>query len=218
MDRDEIEALTETASNYGLKILPQQLNLFRIYLDELLDWNIHMNLTGLSSKGEMVSELFLDSLIPAPHIPARGRMLDVGSGAGFPALPLKIIIPDFNVTLLEADTKKVSFLRHIIRLLKLERIKVIRGRIEKEKDLLSRGGFPLITARALAGLGQTLTWCVPYLCHGGLFVSFLGPRIKEVLKENREIMQNQGVVVHRTIPYFLPGKDTQRNTVIFEKR
>lgn len=218
MDRDDIEVLCETASNYGVKILPQQLDLFRIYLEELCDWNLHMNLTGLSSRREMVNELFLDSLIPTSHIPASGKMLDVGSGAGFPALPLKIIIPNLDITLLEANTKKVSFLRHIIRLLKLKHILVIRGRIEKDKGRFRKGEFPLITARALARLGQTLIWCVPYLCRGGLLVSFLGPRAKEVLKENREIMQNQGIVLQETIPYFLPEKKTQRNTVIFRKR
>lgn len=214
---DEIGALTETASNYGVKILPSQLDLFRIYLDELWDWNLHMNLTGLSSRREMVIELFLDSLIPAPFIPTRGRMLDVGSGAGFPAVPLKIYIPSLKITLLEANSKKVSFLRHVIRLLGLKQIDVIQGRIEKDNGRLSHGGFPLITARALAGLGQTLSWCAPYLCQGGLLVSFLGPRAEDDLKENRQIMKSHGMVLHEMIPYFLPRKKTKRNTVIFKK-
>lgn len=214
---DEIGALTETASNYGVKILPSHLNLFRIYLDELWDWNLHMNLTGLSSRREMVIELFLDSLIPAPFIPTRGRMLDVGSGAGFPAVPLKIYIPSLKITLLEANSKKVSFLRHVIRLLGLKQIDVIQGRIEKDNGRLSHGGFPLITARALAGLGQTLSWCAPYLCQGGLLVSFLGPRAEDDLKENRQIMKSHGMVLHGMIPYFLPKKKTKRNTVIFKK-
>jgi 16S rRNA (guanine527-N7)-methyltransferase len=144
-------------------------------------------------------------------------MLDVGSGAGFRALPLKIYIPNLIITLLEANSKKVSFLRHVIRLLRLKQIDVIQGRIEKDNCRLPQGGFPLITARALAGLGQTLTWCAPYLCQGGLLVSFLGPRVNEVLKENREIMQSKGIVLHEMIPYFLPQKNTQRNTVIFKK-
>jgi 16S rRNA (guanine527-N7)-methyltransferase len=144
-------------------------------------------------------------------------MLDVGSGAGFPAVPLKIHIPNLTITLLEGNSKKVSFLRHVIRLLRLEQIDVIQGRIEKDNGGLSHGGFPLITARALAGLGKTLSWCAPYLCQGGLLVSFLGPRAEEDLEENRQIMKSQGLVLHKMVQYFLPKKKTKRNTVFLRK-
>ena len=217
MDEDEFQALAERASIYGLKISNHQLNLFRIYLNELWDWNLRMNLTGLSSRKKMVVELFLDSLIPAPFIPAKGKMLDVGSGAGFPAIPLKIHIPNLKITLIEANSKKVSFLRHVIRLLNLNEIEVIKMRIEQDKGRLIDKEFPLITARALAGMGQTLSWCAPYLCHGGLLVSFLGSRIEEDLKENRGVMKKYGIAVYKMIPYILPTKKTKRNTVIFRK-
>ncbi len=217
MDEDEFQTLTENAPIYGAEISDPQLNLFRAYLDELWDWNLHMNLTGLSSREEMVVELFLDSLIPAPFIPAKGKMLDVGSGAGFPAIPLKIHIPNLKITLIEANSKKVSFLRHVIRLLNLNEIEVINGRIEQDKGRLKHKTFPLITARALAGLGQTLSWCAPYLCQGGLLVSFLGSRAEEDLKDSRQVMQRHGIVLHEMIPYLLPRKKTKRNTVIFRK-
>ncbi len=217
MDEDAFQAFKEKASSYGLKISNPQLNLFRIYLDELWDWNLRMNLTGLSSRKEMVVELFLDSLIPAPFIPAKGKMLDVGSGAGFPAIPLKIHIPNLKMTLIEANSKKVSFLRHVIRSLNLNEIEVINKRIEQDKGLLKDMEFPLITARALAGLGQMLSWCAPYLCQGGLLVSFLGPHAEEDLRENREVMEKQGIVLHEMIPYVLPTKKTKRNTVIFKR-
>jgi len=217
LDKDAFQALKEKAPIYGLKISNPQLNLFRIYLDELWDWNLRMNLTGLSSRKEMVVELFLDSLIPVPFIPTKGKMLDVGSGAGFPAIPLKIYIPNLKMTLIEANSKKVSFLRHIIRLLNLNEIEVINKRIEQDKGLLNDKEFPLITARALAGLGQMLSWCAPYLGQGGLLVSFLGPHAREDLMENREVMEKQGIVLHEMIPYVLPAKKTKRNTVIFKR-
>jgi 16S rRNA (guanine527-N7)-methyltransferase len=217
LDADEFQALIESAPTYGVEVSRPQLNLFRVYLDELWDWNLHMNLTGLSSRREMVLELFLDSLIPAPFIPATGKMLDVGSGAGFPALPLKINIPTLKMTLIEANSKKVSFLRHVIRRLNLNDIEVINGRIEQDGGGVKQKEFPLITARAVASLAQTLSWCAPYLCQGGLLVSFLGSHAVEDLKENRRQIDGEGFILQKSIPYLLPTKKRKRNTVIFRK-
>jgi 16S rRNA (guanine527-N7)-methyltransferase len=186
-------------------------------MNELWEWNLHINLTGLSNRRNMVVELLLDSLIPAPFIPANERLLDVGTGAGFPGIPLKIYMPKLKIILLEANSKKVSFLRYVIRKLRLTDIDVIKGRIEQDGNSLRHGEFPLITARAVAGLGQMLSWCVPYLSQGGLLISFLGSRVKEELHENKQALENQGIDIHKMIPYFLPGKKTKRHTVIFKK-
>jgi 16S rRNA (guanine527-N7)-methyltransferase len=217
LDEDEFQELTEKAPKFGVKISHPQLTLFRTYLNELWDWNLHMNLTGLSSRREMVVELFLDSLIPAPFISSKGKILDVGSGAGFPAIPLKILMPSLNITLIEANTKKVSFLRHVIRLLNLNDIEVINERIEQESGRLNHEEFSLITARALAGLSQTLTWCAPFLCRGGLLVSFLGSHAEEDLKESQLVMERNSFVLDELIPYVLPTKKTYRHTVILRK-
>jgi 16S rRNA (guanine527-N7)-methyltransferase len=218
LNNDEIGALTEFVLEYNVKLSPLQLDLFRNFMGELWEWNLHVNLTGLSSKHDIVVELFLDSLIPAPFIPANGRLLDVGTGAGFPGIPLKIYVPNLKITLLEANSKKVSFLRHIIRKLRLTDIDVIRGRIEQDGNGLRHGEFPLITARAVAGLGQTLVWCAPFLRQGGLLVSFLGPHADERLNENKGVMESHDVDIFKMIPYFLPGKKTKRHAVIFRKK
>ena len=214
----EIGALTDYVSEYNLKLSPLQLELFRIYMDELWEWNLHINLTGLSNRRDIVVELFLDSLIPAPFIPGFGRSLDVGTGAGFPGIPLKIYEPNLKITLLEANSKKVSFLKHVIRKLRLTDIDVIKGRIEQVGNGLHHGEFPLITARAVAALGQILSWCAPYLSQGGLLVSFLGPYVDESLKDIKQVMESHGVDIYKMIPYFLPGRKTKRHTVIFKKR
>jgi len=166
----------------------------------------------------MVIELLLDSLIPAPFFPDTGRMLDVGSGAGFPGIPLKIYKPQLETHLLETNSKKVSFLKQVIRLLGLKEIHVIKGRIERDGDTLHPDGYHLITARALAGLHQTIAWCSPFLLPGGLLVSFLGCRAEEDLKGCQQIMEENRIFIHRKILYVLPGKRSKRNTVIFKKR
>lgn len=176
-----------------------------------------MNLTGLATRERMVIELFLDSLIPAPHIPEEGRVLDVGSGAGFPGLPLKIYRPEFELYLLEAKSKKVSFLKHVIRVLGLSSTVIIKGRIEKDVENLHPDGYTIITARAVAPLFQTLAWCAPFLSQDGLLVCFMGSRVQQALDESRQIMERQGIHLHKRIPYLLPGKKSERNVLIFRK-
>lgn len=217
MNGDELRFLHHEALDYGLKLSRYQVDLFRFYIDELWDWNLRINLTGLSTRERIVNELFLDSLIPAPFLPDKGTMLDVGSGAGFPGIPLKVYNPQFKTHLLEANSKKVSFLKQIIRLLGLKEIKAIKGRIEKDGDKLHPEGYHLITARALAGLDQTMAWCAPFLCPGGLLVIYLGNFTEEDLRKSQQVMKSHRVILHMIAPYFLPGKKLRRNIFILKK-
>ena len=165
----------------------------------------------------MVIELFLDSLIPATFLPDSGRLLDVGSGAGLPGIPLNIYSPRLSTHLLEINSKKGSFLKHVIRLLRLKEVIVIKGRIEKEGCNLHPKGYHVITARAVADLSQIITWCAPFLRSGGLLVSFLGQKADEELVKSGEVMEKQGISLLQAIPYFLPGKKSGRNTMVFQK-
>ena len=218
MNGNEIQLLYNKALEYGIQLSQHQRNLFRTYLDELWDWNQRMNLTGLSTRERMAIELLLDSLIPAPFLPDEGRMLDVGSGAGFPGVPLKIYNPQLKAHLLEPNSKKVSFLRQVIRLLRLNEIKVIEGRIERDGSKLHPGGYQLITARALAPLAQTIRWCAPFLYPGGLLVGFLGRRADDELEKGRQIGERHQVSLHKVIPYSLPGKSSKRKTILLRKK
>ena len=218
MIKKETRDLRDKAFDYGIELSEDQLNLFQIYLDELWAWNQRFNLTGVRTRERMVFELFLDSLMVGPFLPERGRMLDVGSGAGFPGLPLKIYRPRMETQLLEASSKKISFLKHLIRLLQLEQTEVLKGRIERDRDILHPGGYHLIKARALAPLGQTIAWCAPLLSSGGLLVGFSGERAEYDLGKSAQVMETNSIVVHRLIPYLLPGRESQRHAMIFRKR
>ncbi len=215
--REMTQLLRNMAAGYGIELSEQQCRLFQVYLEELWHWNRRMNLTGPLTKERMVVELFLDSLIPGPFIPTSARMLDVGSGAGFPGVPLKIHGPDRDIGLLEINSKKVSFLKHIVRLLGFTHITVIRGRVEHIQADLTEAAYQVITARAVADLGQVMAWCAPLLSPGGLLVSFLGSHFENDLKKSSPMMDKHGVVPHRVIPYSLPGKRAYRHTVIFRK-
>lgn len=212
--REEIHSLFQSAAHFGINLTDQQLDLFRIYLGELWSWNRKFNLTGLEDRGRMVIELFLDSLIPSPFLPGEGDLLDVGSGAGFPGLPLKIHCPLRNTFLLEPNSKKVSFLRHVIRLIRLEEIHTIKGRVE---HLPKEARYDMVTARALAEFGKTLESCAPLVKDGGLLVLYLGARAEENLRESERSVADQDLRVCKKISYTLPGKRSERHTVIFQK-
>ena len=159
-------------------------------------------------------ELFLDSLLPSPFLPVEGNLLDVGSGAGFPGLPLKIHCPLRNTFLLEPNSKKVSFLRHVIRLIRLEGVYTVRSRVER----LAKGArYDMVTARALAEFRKSLACCAPLVNHGGLLVLYLGSRAEEHLKESERLLADHHLRVFKSLSYSLPGKRSERHTVIFQK-
>jgi 16S rRNA (guanine527-N7)-methyltransferase len=217
LNLEEKRSIRSWAADFGISLSSSQLSLFRIYLDELWDWNKQINLTGLSSRKGIIDELLLDSLLPLPSLPEKGRLLDVGSGAGFPAIPLKICRPLLLTHLLEVQSKKVSFLRQVIRLTGLRKIEVMRVRIEKAGGILHPAGYHIITTRALAHLPQTLAWCAPYLRPGGLIVNFQGSEFRDKLMESSGIIEKHRLELFKSIPYTLPGKHSQRHLLIFKK-
>ncbi len=180
-------------------------------------WNKRMNLTGLSSTKRIMDELVADSLMPAPYLPHNGLLLDVGSGAGFPAIPLKICRPEMEFFLIEPNSKKGSFLKQIIRLCGLKGIEVVRERIEKPSRCLPFAKYDIITSRAMAPLPQLIKWCTPFLAPDGLMVAFLGSRFKDILEECKPLLEEKCLFVYDSKPYTLRGKDFRRNLLILKK-
>jgi 16S rRNA (guanine527-N7)-methyltransferase len=189
-----------------------------MYLDELCEWNMKMNLTGMTCRERIIRELLLDSLFPARYLPEEGRVLDVGSGAGFPAIPLKICKPKLKMHLIEASLKKVNFLKQVVRRVNLSGVEIIRGRIEADGNLLCREGYNIITARAVACLPKTLAWCAPYLMPGGLFVNFQGSGFEDALREGEDVLKRYQIFLYKAVPYKLPGKNRERNLMIFKRK
>src|SRR5713226_6993367 len=149
-----------------------QLEQFLLYRQELLDWNTRFNLTAITDPEEVLIKHFLDSLslllvYDKPDV----RLLDIGAGAGFPGLPLKIVRPQWHVTLLEATGKKVTFLQHMIELLQLTEIEVVHGRAEElGHNQQYRASFDVVTARAVASLPTLLEYAAPFCRVGGQII------------------------------------------------
>ena len=201
-----------------INLSPGQKDLLSIFIKELTAWNRHMNLTGLSSTRRIMDELVADSLMPLPYFPDTGICLDVGSGAGFPAIPLKICRPAMKFFLMEPNLKKGRFLRQIIRLCGLKQIEVIRERIEMLSQPLPFEWCHIITSRAMAPLPRLVKLCAPYLAPGGLMVAFLGNRFEDILAECKPLLKEKGLFVHDSKPYILKGKELKRNLLVLKKR
>lgn len=208
------ELLTTGAQELGVVLTVEQINSFLIYVEELKKWNRKINLTAITEDREMVIKHILDSLsygkgfAPTPGL----KLLDMGSGAGFPAIPLKVAHPEITVTLVESIKKKASFLRHIIRMLKLAGINIIDKRTEELVDSL-RAAFDVVTARAFADIGTALGAGTPFLKPGGLLIMSRGP--EELLEEQQ--MARAGVSLEIRIPITLPHSNYKRALWIFKK-
>jgi 16S rRNA (guanine527-N7)-methyltransferase len=208
------EILRTGAEELGIALTVERINSLFIYLAELKKWNRKINLTAITEDRDMVIKHVLDSLSylkgfkPAPGL----LLLDMGSGAGFPALPLKIAFPEIAVSLVESAKKKASFLRHIMRTLKLTGAEIIDKRTEELPGSLS-AFFDVVTARAFADMEKALSSAAPFLKEGGLMVLSRGP--EEAITEPE--LAKAGFSLKKRIEQTLPHSDYKRAIWVFKK-
>ena len=218
MKSKDRQLLKEGAHGFGVKLSERQLYLFALFLEGLRSWNRRMNLTGISEEREIIIKLLLDPLVVLPYLSSSGTVLDIGSGAGIPGLPLKIARPGFEVHLIESKTKKVVFLRDTIRRLGLKGVEAYKGRAEKGDDLPTLFNFyDIVTARALAPLKKTIGICSPYLEPGSLLVTFKGSRVDQEIEDSKRLMGELDLRISKKIPYSLPETEGKRYILILEK-
>ena len=169
-------------SQLDVEFAPEALVSFERLVKELLRWNRSRNLTAITDPDEVVEKHLYDSLTLLPFIRHAKRLLDIGSGAGFPSLPLKIACPDLDVVSVDSAGKKIDFQRHMVRLLKLQNFNPVHGRIEElNRHEMCRDGFDLVTARALCALDELVALAEPFLLPGGHLVAMKGPEGEQEL-------------------------------------
>jgi 16S rRNA (guanine527-N7)-methyltransferase len=207
-DRKPDELLKNGIEELGFTPSKEQLNAFITYLSELKRWTKAYNLTGLKKDEDIIIKHFLDSLLYLKAIPdGKIRIADVGSGAGFPGIPIKIIRPDIEMFLIEPSRKKSAFLRHIIRQLGLENIGVIEKSIEEIK-LNHELSFPVDIAvtRALFSIRDFIKKATPIVKEGGIIILNKGPKVQEELKLLKDIK-------YEILTLELPMSDIKRHIV-----
>ena len=220
--------LESGARRLGLSLSPEQLEKFRIYYRELIAWNEKVNLTAIVDPEGVQVKHFLDSLTCAlvinrhlegapPALQSPFRLIDVGSGAGLPGVPLKIYYPDMHLTLLDSVGKKTAFLAHLAEMLDFHNIEVITGRAEDlARDPEHRESYDVAVARAVAAMPVLAEYCLPFVRTGGLFIAQKG-EVREELAAAEAAIRILGGGSFRTEELSIPPLLQLRTLVIVDK-
>jgi 16S rRNA (guanine527-N7)-methyltransferase len=218
--------IIDGAKAFQIRVDRQMVRQFSLHARDLLKWNQKINLTAITDPHEIALKHFLDSLAPARWIPPSATLLDIGSGGGFPGIVLKVLIPSLAVTLIDGSRKKINFLKHCIRTLRLENIEALQVRAEElTKDVHVAWRFDVIISRALSSLAQFVRLAMPLLADRGIIIALKGEM------DQQEIARLQSTVLEKTPPstdkssayaltlenYRLPVIQSKRSMLIIRK-
>ncbi|NJL06268.1 MAG: 16S rRNA (guanine(527)-N(7))-methyltransferase RsmG [Chloroflexaceae bacterium] len=211
--------LADTAAAWGLPLTPAQLGQFATYATELLRWNSRINLTSITDPEGIVVRHFLDALVCARYVPAvPQRIADVGTGAGVPGIPLKILWGTPHLTLIESVGKKTAFLAHLVGVLGLADVTILTSRAElPAHDPAHREQYDLVVARAVAALPALLEYCLPLARVGGRVLCPKGATIAAEVQSAQAALTTLGGTLNLVDPVHLPGIEA-RTMIVVDKR
>lgn len=216
--------MLNTLKEIGIELTQQQNEQYEKYYELLVEWNKVMNLTGITEHDEVLLKHYIDSLwvytVPefSKQLESNPSLIDVGTGAGFPGVPLKIAFPMIKVTLLDSLNKRINFLNEVISSNKLENIVTIHGRAEdsaQNKEL--RENFDICVSRAVANLSTLSEYCLPFVKMGGIFISYKSGNIDEEIEESKKAVEILGGEIVNVYKSKLPNSDIERSFVVIKK-
>lgn len=205
---------------WDIVLSDRQLEQFLQYYEILTEWNKFMNLTAVTEYEEVMKKHFVDSLSAVRTLDLTGdlTLLDIGTGAGFPGIPLKIVFPNLKVTLLDSLNKRVRFLQTLIEKLELTRIEAFHGRAEDfAKDKNRREQFDVCVSRAVSNMTILSEYCLPFVKIGGKFISYKSEKAEEEIEEAEWAIEQLGGKVEKQVKMYLPNSDIFRNLFVIEK-
>ena len=216
----DLTVLDRGCAELGIQLEQRQREQFVQYYELLIEWNKVMNLTGITEFEEVLQKHFVDSLSVKKVVDLTkiSRVIDVGTGAGFPGIPLKIVFPELKITLLDSLQKRIKVLNEVIGRLCLKDIEAIHGRAEeyaRRKEY--REQYDLCVSRAVANLASLSEYCLPYVKVGGWFVPYKSGKIQEELENSKKAMELLGGRKKEVVFFQLPDSDIDRSLVIVEK-
>ena len=214
------EELISKAKELGVKINAEQTEKFQIYLEMLLEWNEKINLTAITDPHEAVIKHFVDSAAFLKYVNVKqgAKLIDVGTGAGFPGVVIKIMRPDIKLTLLDSLNKRLIFLKELCSKLQLDAEFVHKRAEEAGKIVGMRECYDIATARAVAGMNTLCEYCIPLIKMKGLFVAMKGPGFDEEMKTAEKAVNILGCKVNKVEKFSLPDSEgSERNIAVLQK-
>lgn len=212
--------LTQQLSTHGIELSDKQQQQFQTYYQMLVEWNEKMNLTSITEEHEVYLKHFYDSIATSFYTDLTKELTicDVGAGAGFPSIPLKIIFPNLKVTIVDSLNKRIHFLNQLAEALELDNVSFVHGRAETYGKGDYRASYDIVTARAVARLSVLSELCLPLVKKGGHFIALKSSKGEEELEEARFGIGVLGGKVLDTISYELPEDAGERQMIIIDKR
>lgn len=208
--------MAEESEKIGIKLSDEQLNEFYEYMQLLLEWNEKMNLTAITDPEEVIKKHFVDSITIKKYIKEKSRLIDVGTGAGFPGIPLKIVDKSIKLTLLDSLNKRINFLNEVIKKLNLKEVNTIHSRAEEYAKNKVRESYDVAVSRAVADLPILLEYLMPYVKLNGICICMKGPKAQEELERSKKAINILGGKLEK-VEKITIDEEMERNLIIIRK-
>lgn len=204
--------------DFNIKINDEQIKKFMNYMNLLLEWNEKINLTAITQPEEVKLKHFVDSLTVLKYINDDDKVIDIGTGAGFPGIPLKIMNENTKITLLDSLNKRINFLNIVIETLNLRNIQAIHGRAEEiARNKLYREKYDVAVSRAVANLSTLTEYMLPFVKIGGKCICMKGANVNEELERAQNAIKELGGEIERVDNFYLSDNDNERNIIVIKK-
>lgn len=210
------EKMQKECKNIDIMLEAEQIAQFYEYMNELITWNEKINLTAIVEPEEIIKKHFVDCLAILKYVEKESQIIDVGTGAGFPGIPLKIAEPSLNITLLDSLNKRINFLNQIISKINLKNIKAIHSRAEEYVTKETRETYDIAVSRAVAELPTLLEYLMPYIKPKGICICMKGPKAIEELEKSKNAIQILGGKIEK-IENIKIAENMERNIIIIRK-
>lgn len=203
---------------FNIEINEEQIKSFEKYMNLLLEWNEKINLTAITQPDEVKLKHFVDSLTVLKYINDDDKVIDIGTGAGFPGIPLKIMKENTKITLLDSLNKRINFLNIVIETLNLSNIQAIHGRAEEiARNKLYREKYDVTVSRAVANLSTLSEYMLPFVKVGGKCICMKGANVNEEIEKAKNAIKELGGEIERVDNFYLSDNDNERNIIVIKK-
>ena len=212
------EEMSKKSKILGVRFSVEQIEQFYKYMNLLIEWNEKMNLTAITEPKEIILKHFIDSITILKYIDDNSKLVDVGTGAGFPGVPLSIMNPTLKITLVDSLNKRLIFLQEVVKELNLKNIEIVHARAEEfGQNKKYREKFDIATTRAVANLATLSEYLVPLVKIGGKIISMKASNAKEEINDAQKAIEVLGGKIEKIEEFDLPKSDIGRTIIIIDK-